>query len=99
MFRSVFLFIALAVGAFTIFSMTKIWAEAFWTPHPDNVEPKLNRLENGMFWPLILPIAGLAVLTCIIGLFPEPFVQFAEGTTAQLLDPTAYIEAVLGGVE
>jgi len=35
-------------------------------------------------------------LTCIIGLFPEPFVQFAERAAGQLLDPTAYITAVLG---
>ncbi|NNL18839.1 MAG: Na+/H+ antiporter subunit D, partial [Boseongicola sp.] len=89
-------FIALAVGALTIFSMTKIWAEAFWSPHPENEEPKLSALTKGERRALLLPIAGLAVLTCIIGLFPEPFVQFAEGSAAQLLDSNAYIEAVLG---
>ncbi|SMX23277.1 Na+/H+ antiporter subunit D [Boseongicola aestuarii] len=89
-------FIALAVGALTIFSMTKIWAEAFWSPHPDNQEPKLSTLSKGERRALLMPIAGLAVLTCIIGLFPEPFVQFAEGSAAQLLDSSAYIEAVLG---
>ncbi len=89
-------FIALAVGALTIFSMTKIWAEAFWSPHPDNQEPKLSTLSKGERRVLLMPIAGLAVLTCIIGLFPEPFVQFAEGSAAQLLDSSAYIEAVLG---
>jgi len=36
------------------------------------------------------------VLTCIIGFFPEPFVQFAERSAAQLLDPSAYVTAVLG---
>ncbi len=89
-------FVALAVGLFTIFSMTKIWAEAFWTPHPDGVEPRLSSLDRKTLWPLILPIAALAVLTCIIGLFPEPFVVFAERTADQLLNPAPYIAAVLG---
>lgn len=87
-------FIALAVGLMTIYSMTKIWAEAFWKPHPDGIEPELKTLENKAA--LLLPIAGLAIMTVIIGLNPEPFVQFAERTAAQLLDPSAYITAVLG---
>ncbi|MEL7179454.1 MAG: Na+/H+ antiporter subunit D [Pseudomonadota bacterium] len=87
-------FIALAVGLMTIYSMTKIWAEAFWKPHPDGIEPEMKTLPNKAAQ--IVPVAGLAVLTIIIGLNPEPFVQFAEQTTDQLLDPTAYITAVLG---
>ncbi len=89
-------FIALLVGLFTIYSMTKIWGEAFWPRHPDGIEPKLSSIDRRTLWPLLLPIAGLAVLTCIIGLFPEPFVQFAERTAGQLLDPSEYIQAVLG---
>ena len=89
-------FVALAVGLFTIFSMTKIWAEAFWTPYPDGVEPRLSSLDRKTLWPLIPPIAALAVLTCIIGLVPEPFVVFAERTADQLLNPAPYIAAVLG---
>ncbi|MDP5084387.1 MAG: Na+/H+ antiporter subunit D [Yoonia sp.] len=87
-------FIALAVGLMTIYSMTKIWAEAFWKPHPEGIEPALKTLPHKAAQ--IIPVAGLAVLTIIIGLSPEPFVIFAERTTAQLLDPTAYITTVLG---
>ncbi|MBT8454646.1 MAG: Na+/H+ antiporter subunit D [Rhodobacteraceae bacterium] len=90
-------FVALAVGLLTIFSMTKIWGEAFWKPHPDGVEPKLNKIDRADLWPLLLPIAGLATLTVIIGLSPEPFVQFAERASDQLLNPQAYVAAVLGG--
>ncbi|KQI72595.1 NADH/ubiquinone/plastoquinone [Loktanella sp. 5RATIMAR09] len=89
-------FIALAVGLMTIYSMTKIWAEAFWKPHPDGIKPELKNLEHK--WAQLIPVAGLAALTIFIGLNPEPFVQFAERTTAQLLDPTAYITTVLGAV-
>ncbi|MDP5358600.1 MAG: Na+/H+ antiporter subunit D, partial [Paracoccaceae bacterium] len=76
------------------YSMTKIWAEAFWKPHPEGIEPALKTLPHKAAQ--IIPVAGLAVLTIIIGLSPEPFVIFAERTTAQLLDPTAYITTVLG---
>ena len=87
-------FVALAVGLMTIYSMTKIWAEAFWKDHPDGVVPSLTALENRTAQ--LLPIAGLAALTIFIGLNPEPFVQFAEAAAAQLLDPSQYIETVLG---
>ncbi len=90
-------FVALAVGLLTIFSMTKIWGEAFWKPHPDGTEPQVMALDRATFWPLILPIAGLAALTVLIGLNPEPFLQFAERSADQLLNPTAYVTTVLGG--
>ena len=85
------------MGLLTIYSMTKIWSEAFWTPHPDKIKPTLSRLTRAERWRLLTPIAGLATLTVIIGLYPEPFVQFAERTATQLLDPSAYVAAVLGG--
>ena len=44
---------------------------------------------------LLMPIVMLAALTVIIGFFPGPFVAFAERTAEQLLDPTAYVTAVL----
>jgi multicomponent Na+:H+ antiporter subunit D len=87
-------FIALAVGLMTIYSMTKIWAEAFWKPHPDGIEPELRTLDNKAAQ--LIPIAGLAIMTITIGLNPEPLVIFAERAAAQLLDPTAYITAVMG---
>ena len=89
--------VALAVGLMTIYSMTKIWAEAFWKAHPDGIDPSLDRINPVTRGWLIAPVAGLATMTMIIGLFPGPFVGFAETAAEQLLDPTAYITAVLGG--
>ncbi|GAB5447957.1 Na+/H+ antiporter subunit D [Gymnodinialimonas sp.] len=92
--------IALIVGLLTIYSMTKIWGNAFWKPHPAGVEPKLSSLAAKDRAALLVPIAALAILTCVIGLFPEPFVLFAERAADQLLNPQAYIDAVLtSGVE
>jgi multicomponent Na+:H+ antiporter subunit D len=89
--------VALIVGLLTIYSMTKIWAEAFWKAHPDGSDPTLASLSTHDRRSLIWPIASLAALTLVIGFFPEPFVTFAERTAAQLLDPAAYLDAVLGG--
>ncbi|MEQ3641941.1 MAG: Na+/H+ antiporter subunit D [Paracoccus sp. (in: a-proteobacteria)] len=88
--------VSLAVGLLTIFSMTKIWGSAFWPAHPDGVKPRLSDLPMGDRMALMLPIVALAALTCIIGLFPETFVLFAERAAAQLLDPTDYVTTVLG---
>ncbi|WP_281824294.1 Na+/H+ antiporter subunit D [Jannaschia rubra] len=88
--------IALAVGLMTIYSMTKIWGRAFWAPHPGAVVPRLSSLPPGDRVALLVPIAGLAALTVAIGLFPEPFLRIATRAAEELLDPTAYLTAVLG---
>ncbi|WP_142849644.1 Na+/H+ antiporter subunit D [Telmatospirillum sp. J64-1] len=86
--------VVLVVGLLTIFSMTKIWGEAFWKPAPEGmVERRLTRREG---WLLLGPVVVLAVMTVIIGLWVEPFWIVAERAAAQLLDPSAYVEAVLG---
>ena len=88
--------VALLVGLLTIFSMTKIWAEAFWKPHPDDTEPALATLPLVDRRQLLLPIGSLAVMTLVIGFFPEAFVTFAKVAADQLLNPVAYTTAVLG---
>jgi len=88
--------VALLVGLLTIFSMTKIWAEAFWKPHPSGREPSLQSLSATDRRHLLLPIAGLAAMTLVIGFYPEPFLSFAERASEQLMNPEGYIAAVLG---
>jgi multicomponent Na+:H+ antiporter subunit D len=43
---------------------------------------------------LIIPIAALAAITVVIGLFSEPFFLLAIRAAEQLLDPSEYINAV-----
>ncbi|NJO21643.1 MAG: Na+/H+ antiporter subunit D [Sphingomonadales bacterium] len=86
---------AVVVGLLTIFSMTKIWAEAFWKPHPAGTAPALSQIDWYTRAFLLLPIAVLAGLTAAIGVFPQPLAAFAERAAAQLLDPAAYVRAVL----
>jgi multicomponent Na+:H+ antiporter subunit D len=87
---------ALAVGLLTVFSMTKIWAEAFWKPHPNPDAPAVN-LRRGERVALWAPIVFLACLTVVIGLMPEPFIAVAERAAAQLFDPSVYVKGVMGG--
>lgn len=47
-------------------------------------------------WLLFSPIVVLALLTVSIGVIVEPLLQLTGAAAAQLLAPTAYIEAVLG---
>ncbi|SBS33384.1 Na(+)/H(+) antiporter subunit D [Marinomonas aquimarina] len=87
---------ALLVGLLTIFSMSKIWNEAFWKK-PTNDELESKALSRATLYLYSLPIVMLAALSLLIGLVAEPFYQFAEHAAQQLLVPDAYIQAVLGG--
>ena len=88
--------VALLVGLLTIFSMTKIWAAAFWKPHPAGLEPRLSDIPARPRALMLLPMAALAVMTVVIGLFPGVFLDYATTSAEQLLNPTAYVQTVLG---
>jgi multicomponent Na+:H+ antiporter subunit D len=89
---------ALAVSLLTLFSMTKVWAEAFWKPLPPDA-PALVRAGAQEMTLLMLPIAGLAILTVMFGLAAGPMLALAQRAGEQLMNPAGYIQAVLGGAE
>jgi multicomponent Na+:H+ antiporter subunit D len=86
--------VLLVVGLLTVFSMTKIWGEAFWKPHPEG-PGGLRKLSRRQRWLLLGPIAGLALLTVGIGLWPAPLFDYAQASAEELLDPAPYLEVVL----
>lgn len=86
---------ALLVGVLTLYSMTKIWGEAFWKKQPENAEFQPLAEPIGRLAWMVVPIAVLAVSTVLIGLFGEPLFDYAERAAAQLLNPQEYISAVL----
>lgn len=89
---------AAVVGLLTVYSMTKIWGEAFWKPKPEATNVEINdKGETTGFW-MFLPIIILATLTIIIGLVPEPFLKMAEQAAIELLDPNIYVKAMLGEI-
>jgi multicomponent Na+:H+ antiporter subunit D len=83
--------IALAVGLLTIYSMTKIWQGAFWTPAPADAPPLAT--PSRLYY---APIAALALITVMIGLWSEPFALVATAAATEMLDPARYVTAVLG---
>jgi len=90
--------VALLVGLLTLYSMIKIWAEAFWKETPEGADLSVLRGETPdrqlifMYVPIIL----LALCTLFIGLNGQPIYELAQASAAQLLDPQKYIEAVMG---
>ncbi len=88
---------ALAVSLLTLFSMAKIWNEAFWKPAPGDpaVAPAERSRDAVGYRPLLIPIVALAALTVVIGFAAEPMFRLAERAAEQLLDPGEYIRTVL----
>ncbi len=90
------MFIALGVSLLTLFSMTKIWNEVFWTNEPEfENDPEFYMNNPGPLWMLVLPVVALAGCTLFIGFFASPFYEIAVETANQLLDRDAYIQSIL----
>jgi multicomponent Na+:H+ antiporter subunit D len=93
---------ALGVSILTLFSMTKIWAEAFWKEKPTGAEGEeifIASAPSALSWFLFfLPPIMLATLTVTMGVAAEPFLVVALRAAEQLLHPAEYIRAVLGGL-
>ena len=83
---------ALIVGILTLYSMLKIWNEAFWKAAP--TPPPQDKATQSCVSQYVAIIV-LSVLTLCIGLNPEPFVAFSVEAAGQLTDPGRYINAVL----
>ncbi len=90
--------VALAVGLLTMYSMTKIWLNGFWKARPASAEkpPPLSQTSRAL---LLGPIICLAAMTLAIGLWPGPLYDLAERAGRELMNPSNYVEAVLGSSE
>ncbi len=88
---------ALAVGLLTLFSMIKIWNEAFWKAAPAEAKALPWTLSQRLA--SYLPIVALGGLTLTIGLWTEPFAQLSLAAAEEILDRDGYIRAVLGDVQ
>lgn len=98
--------VALAVGFLTLYSMTKIWNEAFWKEPPADDRKQTERTPgrpSGAHAPelrrnvrvIMFPIVVLASLTLTLGMFTAPFYDLALRAADQLLDPLGYVQAVM----
>ncbi len=83
---------ALGVSLLTLYSMTKLWNEAFWKEPPEDGAVAAARVP----WTLLGPVVALAAITVAVGLGAGPVFDLASRAAAQLVDPSQYIRAVLG---
>ncbi|RUO23948.1 Na+/H+ antiporter subunit D [Aliidiomarina minuta] len=93
--------IALLVGLLTLYSMIKIWAEVFWKKLPEGTDDTalVHGKTSTSLMLMYVPVVLLAGCTLFIGLNGQPIYAMAEMSASQLLDPSQYIEAVLGGAQ
>jgi multicomponent Na+:H+ antiporter subunit D len=93
---------ALGVGMLTLFSMTKIWAEAFWKEQAEGMSEVPvqdgRTASSGSLRVLLLPIGLLAALTVLMGLACEPILALTTRAAEELLNPAVYVQAVLEGL-
>ena len=81
--------VAILVGLLTMFSMTKIWGEAFWKPHPDGDDRSLSigDLTVGERVLLVGPIVVFAALTVAIGLVDAAVPRSGDAGFGRVAEP------------
>ncbi len=90
--------VALLVGLLTLYSMLKIWNEAFWKPSSPLSDEAASAWQASprMRLAMLAPILALAAFTLTIGLWAEPFIDFSLRAAEQMLGGEAYAGAALG---
>jgi len=86
--------IVLLFGAFiTLFSMARIWREAFLkkTDEAYEQQPELFDGTARSRRNFYAPVIALTALTLVISFFPQPFYRFSKNVSAELLEPSRYI--------
>jgi len=88
--------VSLGVGVLTLFSMTKIWAEAFWKARPEEAEGTEPKPDDtrGTGW-MNAVVAGFVVLIIGVSVFAGPIYRVTERAGHELIERSPYIRAVL----
>ncbi len=87
---------SLVVSVLTLYSMTKIWGGAFWGTPQVLVEPTddVTRRHGGTV-PMLASTGALVVGTLALAVLAGPLVELSQRAAADLLEPGAYLDAVL----
>jgi multicomponent Na+:H+ antiporter subunit D len=97
------------VGIVTLFSMLKIWNEAFWKKPPEGAAGEAGAMKkpgamqktgasispNKLQPSMFYPVAILAFSTVVFGLFGGWFMDVLQDASEMLKQPDIYIHAVL----
>jgi multicomponent Na+:H+ antiporter subunit D len=83
--------IAILTGLFTLFSMVKIWNEAYWKKMPEE-----NTRVGKVHISTIAATTLLALAVIAMGVFAGPVIDLCVKAGEQIVNPVGYINAVLG---
>lgn len=84
--------VALATGILTLYSMVKIWYEAFLKKQPDNEFAETPTVK--LSFSEVFPMAWLAFFTVSMGIFAGVVFNVCMSAAEQLTNNSVYIEAV-----
>jgi multicomponent Na+:H+ antiporter subunit D len=85
--------VSLAVSLLTLFSMTKIWSNAFWGTAAEIPPPPAGRSGRLL---MTGATAALVALGVAIAVCAGPLYELSERAAAELVDPSSYVRTVLG---
>jgi multicomponent Na+:H+ antiporter subunit D len=85
--------VALVVSLLSVLSMARLWSESFWKPGPPDAD------KATPIWQQLLPIGALSLLSLLLSAAANPVFEWTERAARDLLQPSAYIEAVLPRTE
>ncbi|CAN5878963.1 Na+/H+ antiporter subunit D [soil metagenome] len=96
--RELVVAVSLLVSLLTLFSMTKIWAGAFWgDPAEAAAPPIVGGQPLRLPAPMVGATASLVALSLVIAVGSGPLYALSERAAADLLDSGSYTSAVFGG--
>ena len=89
--------VAVAVSLLTLYSMTKIWGGVFWGEPELAAEPTdPTSAAWGATIPMLAATGALVLASLALAVFAGPLVAICQRAAADVLQPTAYVHAVLG---
>jgi multicomponent Na+:H+ antiporter subunit D len=88
--------VAILTGMLTLYSMIKIWNEAFLKAQPENeyASKPYRKLQFTEYFPSVF----LGLISILMGIFAVFVFDFTMEAAHQLTDPALYIETVLKGL-
>ncbi len=89
------------LGSFlTLFTIARMWSEVFWKDSAELPRKKyvkyFSDLKPLKRYAMVAPVLLLSAVTLFVGFGAEYIIRVSEIIGTQLMDPSAYIEAVLG---
>ncbi len=87
------------IGSFvTLYVLAKLWAAVFWKEASTDeiIQDSFGEMRTGRKIFFVLPVLLLASVTLYIGFNAEMIITISDRIAAEMMDTTAYVDAVLG---